>query len=173
MNNSFFAHLQQLEMMAFFSGYPLLYAIIRFIAENRPAGTSIKTRLVSFLSYGYALVGTSYLGLQLRNLYPDYGIEHMHQPYLKAWAFLAIIFWIPSIAKKPVLSLLHSLVFFFFIIKDLFVQLFSSSGDKEWVRNDMKLFTVSLLLNSAAFLAIALISYVFVRFTSNKKSSGT
>ncbi|HET9280093.1 MAG TPA: hypothetical protein VFN95_17985, partial [Flavitalea sp.] len=99
------------------------------------------------------------------------GIEHMHQPYLKAWAFLAIILWIPSIAKKPVLSLLHSLVFFFFIIKDLFVQLFSSSGDKEWVRNDMKLFTFSLLLNSAAFLAIALTSYVFVRFPSNSKKS--
>ena len=158
-------------MMAFFSGYPLLYAIIRFIAAGRPLGTGIKTRLVSFLPYGYALVGTLYLGLQLRNLYPDFGIEHMHLPYLKAWAFLAIIFWIPSIARKPVLSLLHSLVFFFFIIKDLFLQLFSSTGDKEWVRNDMKLFTVSLLSNLAALLAIALVSFLFVRFRGDRKSS--
>jgi len=31
MDNSFFSHLQLLELMAFFSGYPLVYAVIIFI----------------------------------------------------------------------------------------------------------------------------------------------
>lgn len=170
MDNSFFAYLQQLELMFFFSGYPLIYAFTLFIAGNQQSDSyriknSFKRRIVSVLPYAYALVGTLYLGLQLKNLYPDYSLENikllMQQPYLVTWGILSILFWIPALSKKKVLSLIHSLVFFFFFVRDLFLQLSASSADKSIVRNDMKIYTISLLLNLGAFALIVLLSFLF------------
>jgi len=118
MDTSFFAYLQRIDMMAFFSGYPLIYCIVFFIAGNRQLKNNLTIKLIPFLPTAYTLVGTLYLGLQLKDLYPDYSIDHIkltvHQPYLKIWALLSIVFWLPSFAKKTVFSLLHSFVFFFF-----------------------------------------------------------
>ena len=174
MDDIFFAYLQRLELMAFFSGYPLLYAVTLFIAENQQLKNNFKSRIVSLLPFAYALVGTLYLGLQLKNLYPDYSIENikltMQQPYLKIWGLLAILFWIPAIAKKPILSLLHSLVFFLLLVRDLFLQLSASSADKNIVRNDMKIYTDSLLLNLGAFALIVLLSFLFTHYKKRLRS---
>ena len=163
MDNSFFAYLQQLELMAFFSGYPLLYAIILFFAGNQQGRNNFKTRLVSLLPFGYALVGTLYLGLQLKNLYPDYSVENIklaiQQPWLIGWGLLSVLFWIPAFSKKTFLSLIHSLVFFFFIIRDLFLQISSSSADNNVMRNDMKIYSISLLLNLCTLALIVLLSF--------------
>ena len=119
MDNSIFAYLQQLELMAFFSGFPLIYAIVLYITGTLTEKNIFKIRLVSCLPFAYALVGTLYLGLQLRNLYPYYSVENikqaMQQPWLIIWGLLSLLFWIPAIGKKKILSLLHSLVFFFFL----------------------------------------------------------
>jgi succinate-acetate transporter protein len=174
MGNDFFRYLQRLELIAFFSGYPLLYAVTLFFAGNLPSKNNFKKRIVGSLTFAYALVGTLYLGLQLKNLYPDYSIENIRhtilQPYLTIWGLLSIFFWIPSLSKKPVLSLLHSLVFFFFLLKDLFAQLSASSADKSIIRNDMKLYTDSLLLNLGVFAFIVLISFLFTYYKKGSRS---
>jgi hypothetical protein len=59
MDSSFFEYIQQLEKMAFFSGYPLVYAVVFFIAGEKNLRTGYKKRIVSVLPYAYALVGTS------------------------------------------------------------------------------------------------------------------
>ena len=168
MDNNFFTYLQQLELMAFFSGYPLIYAVTLFIAGNQQLKNNFKSRIVALLPFAYALVGTLYLGFQLKNLYPDYSIENikltMQQPWLITWGLLSILFWIPAPGKKTVLSLIHSLVFFFFLIRDLFLQLSASSADKNIVRNDMKIYTYSLLLNLGAFALIVLLSFLFAYY---------
>ena len=169
MDNSFFAYLHRLELMAFFSGYPLLYTVTLFIAGTQQFKSNFKNRVVPLLPFAYALVGTCYLGLQLKNLYPDYSIESItltiQQPYLVTWGLLSILFWIPTLAKKTVLSLLHSLVFFFLLVIDLSSQL-SSGTDKDTIRNDMKIYTVSLLLNLIAISFMVLLSFLYTR---NKK----
>jgi len=174
MDNSFFAYLQQLELMAFFSGYPLIYAVTIFIAGNQQLKNNFKSRIVSLLPFAYALVGTLYLGLQLKNLYPDYSIENIKQtiqlPYLMTWGFLSILFWIPALGKKKFLSLIHSLVFFFFLVRDLFLQLSASFADKDVVRNDMKLYTNSLLLNLGAIAFIVLLSFLFNYYRKRVRS---
>ncbi len=81
------------------------------------------------------------------------------QPYLQIWGLLSILFWIPALGKKAGLSLLHSLVFFFFLVRDLVLQF--SSADKDIVKNDMKIYTDSLLLNLGALILIVLISFLF------------
>ncbi len=164
MGNNFFVNIQQLEMLAFFSGYPLIYFLVRFLAHNLSFKNGWDARIVSILPFAYALIGTLYLGLQLKNLYPDYTIVNIKQriqhPYLIIWGLLSILFWIPAISKKQVLSILHGLVFFFLILKDLFSQLAGFSQDRDIVKNDMRIYTVSIFLNLAAIIFLTLLSYL-------------
>ena len=175
MDDSFLAYLQRLELIAFFSGYPLIYTIVLVIAGNRESRTRIKTSFVSFLPYAYALLGTLYLGMVLKNLYPDYSIEAVRQsiyhPFLVAWALLGIFFWIPALARRPFLSLLHSLVFLFLLVKDLFFP--GIDSDRNLIRNEMKLYTDSLLWNLAAFAAIALIYFLISWFKKTRSNTTT
>jgi len=168
MDDSFFAYLQQLELIAFFSGYPLIYALVVVFAGNQDEKNKFKTRITSLLPFAYALVGTLFLGFQLKKLYPDYSFEHlkltMQQPWLIIWGLLSLLFWIPAIAKKRVLSLIHSFVFFFFLAKDLFVKLFFPSMNNGVLRNDMHLYTSSLLLNLGAFAFIVFIHFLLTRY---------
>ena len=170
MGDSFFAFIQQLELMAFFSGYSLLYAIIVVFAGDRAPGNNFKNRLVPALPLSYALVGTLYLGLQLKNFYLSYSsgniIQPIHHPYLMIWGLLSILFWIPLFRKKEIFTLLHSLVFFFILVKDISMQIFSSV-DENILKNDMKIYTVSFLLNLASFILIVLLYFFF--FQNKKK----
>lgn len=148
-------------MMAFFCGYPLLYAIINVLGESKRTIAAIKRKLVFLLPFSYALAGTLYVGLLLKNLYPNLSfasiISALQASYLKIWALLSLLFWIPVLSKKPIFSLLHSLVFFFFVTKDLFLHL-SQSTDKSIVRNDMNIYILSFLINLVCLVFILLIS---------------
>jgi hypothetical protein len=170
MGNSFFAYLQQLELMAFFSGYPLLYAVIVYFSGNKRPGNNFKSRIASVLPFGYALIGTLYLGLQLKKLYFNYSSgnikQMMHLPWLMIWGLLSVLFWIPTLSKKKELSLIHSLVFFFFLLRDITLQ-FGASTDKNILRNDMRIYTISLMLNLGAFILMILLSF-FISQNKNK-----
>lgn len=176
MDTTFFNYLQQLELMAFFSGYPLIYFVILSLAGNKSARPAFKTQLVSLLPLAYALTGTLYLGLQLRNLYPDYSMAHIkadfQYPFLKTWGLLSVFFWLPLLRKKPVISLLHSLVFFFLLIRDFYLQLSSASADGLILKNEMKVYTDSILINFSTFAAISIVYFLISRFRKNVNSSG-
>jgi len=169
MGNNFFAYIQQLELMAFFSGYSLLYAIILVFAGNKESGNNFKSRVVSVLPLSYALVSTLYMALQLKNLSLSYSSGNLrlaiHHPYLMIWGLLALLFWIPSFRKKEGLSLFHSLVFFFILVKDIFMQI-GSPVDENFLKNDMRMYTVSFLLNLAAYIFVVLLYFFFLQ---NKK----
>ena len=172
MDNSFFSYLQQLELIAFFSGYPLIYTIVVSIAGKNQPKRSFKNRLVLLLPFAYALVGTLYLGLQLKNLYPDYSIENIKQifqgSYLKIWGILSMLFWIPAFNRKTIFSLLHSLIFFFFLAKTLFLYLFNAAEQIN-INNEMKIYTDSLLLNAGCLAILTFFSLLIKHF--NKRSA--
>src|SRR5436190_6145698 len=118
MEDSLGAYIERLELMFFFSGYALPFIIITIFA--RKVWSPVTTRRVlSFLPLGYALAGTLYLGLQLKNLYPDFSQipDHFRHSFLKIFSLLSILFWLPALRKRPLLSLLHGLVFFFLMIR--------------------------------------------------------
>lgn len=176
--DSFLAYIQQLQLMFFFSGYPLVYAIVILIAGNQrtdkiPQNRSFKSRILWILPYSYALVGTLYIGFLLKDLYPDYSpsrIAHsFHLPLLVTWGILTVLFWIPSLAKKKLLTLIHSLVFFFFLVRDTVLQLSGDTSDKDNLKNDMKVFTDSFLLNAGTLVILILFSFFLHR---NKKDKG-
>jgi hypothetical protein len=166
MTNSFLIYLQQLMLIAFFSGYPLLYAITMSIAGAARFQKIFRNRVSLLLPFGYALAGTLYLGLQLKNLYPVYTLERIiptiQQPMLQAWALLSLLFWIPALAKTPFLSLLHSLVFFSLVVRDLLPGSASSTADHV-AGNSMKIYTVSLMVNVACFAFVLLVVFLVTR----------
>ena len=162
-------------MMAFFSGFPLLYAIVTFTAGYLQKKPELKKKLISLLPYSYAVVGSLYLGLQVKNLYPNYDLENIKNsilhPVLFLWSCISIFFWLPVINKKTVLSLLHSLVFFLILAKDLFSNFFQTTDvDENMIRNDMNIYTDSLLLNAVVYLLMILISLLLIPLIKKIKS---
>ena len=158
MEQSLFAYIERLELLGFFSGYPLVYAIALFVAGPADQRNAFKSRLYRSLPYAYALVGALYLGMVLRNAYPDYSISNLvtglEQPLLRAWAFISILFFIPFLSRWPVLSLLHSFVFFYFILADLWRYTTGGASDNQFIKNDMKMYGDSLLINIAALVLV-------------------
>lgn len=150
--------------MGFFVAYPLVYLLINSILAGSQNEKLKKIPLL--LPYAYALVGVLFLGFQFKKLYPDYSYEHIQSftnlPFLLIWGLLSLLFWIPAISKKPNLSLLHSLVFLFFLLKDLYLITFKSL-DKTVVQNDMHVFTDSLILNLVVFIIILFTSLIYTR----------
>lgn len=175
MPDSFFSYVEWVELESFFSGYLLVYAIIYLAASNRPVTNFSKNKLLPLLPLAYAFTGTLYWGLQLKNWYPDYSIQHItadiQLPYLKIWGLLSIFFWIPVLRKKAAFSLLHSLVFFFLLVKSLFLQIFNHSDGNDVARNNMKIYSVSILLNLAALILVTFISLLIAHFKRKKRST--
>lgn len=165
MDSSFFAYLERLELILFFSGFPLVYAVIVFIADTRLFKPVFRKGLVTLLPFSYALAGLLYLGLQLKKLYPDYSFGHIRamvqQPYLLSWAMLSVFFFLPMLRRKIVFCLLHSLVFLFMVLIDLFQLLSNSHAEQSVVANDMRLYGFSVLLHSGCVLAVLIVSSLF------------
>lgn len=164
MDNSFFAYLQQLELMFFFSGFPLIYAMARVIGRDMAPDHLFTRRLVPALGPVYALAGTLFLGFELKKLYPHYSFASiagaLEHPYLVGWGILSILFWIPAIGKKVQLTLIHSLVFFFLLVKDLFSAF---GADSDVVSNDMKVYAASVILNFFILVILTGISLIISR----------
>jgi len=173
MGDSFFFYLHRLELIAFFSGYPLMYATILLIGGMRRSRTELQKRLVALLPFSYALVGTLYFGFELMNLHPNYSTDNFREfaqhPFLTIWGLLAILFWIPVLAKRPIISLIHSLVFFILLIKDLFSFRPVPGADTSMVSNDMKLYTYSLFLHIIAFITVVLIYFLLRWYRAYRK----
>jgi hypothetical protein len=175
MGSDIIAYIQKLELFGFFSGYCLIYTIFSSLKNgNNGKGQMLLQKLVILLPYAYALSATLYLGMIIKNISLDFSIrnfnEQFHVPFLQIPALLAVFFWLPFFSKKRVLSLLHSLIFFFFLLKDIFIQ-FNLSQGSQIIHTDMKVFTDSLLLNLITLIFVALLYFFFMYFIRSKKKS--
>lgn len=170
MGENFFKYIQQLEIFAFFSGYPIVYAIAAFIRGNKLT-TGIRNALFILTPFAYAIIGVLYFGLQLKKYYPNYSLAHLAQeiqnPFLTVWAFSSLLFWIPSLNKKPIISLLHGLVFFFVIAKNFYLQFRSPEPDNDVIKNYIRVYSDSILLNSGVLISL-LIIYLTIRRIKKK-----
>ncbi len=174
MGNELLAYFERLELMTFFTGYPLIYALVQVLAGNgAKKGNYFLNKLIALRPLAYALSGTLFLGLILKDLYPDYSFKNIadqfHLPFLKIWGVLSLLFWLPVFNKKPFYSLLHSLVFFFFLARDLYMHIVSSAG-KEIIKNDMNIYTNSLLLNAGTLAFVVIVCLLLKRIRSPKKT---
>jgi hypothetical protein len=164
MSENFFVYLEHLELLAFFSGYPLVYAGVHFVAGlNRKTHIQFSSRMQRCLPFAYALMGSIFFLLWIRELIIQSGIKNLapgfNLSFLKVWALGSSFFWIPALAKKPVYSLLHSLVFFSLLIKDIIASLGSDRANNN-MSNDMKVYTISLVLNVLCLVLIIIAARV-------------
>ena len=172
MNDSFIVYIERLELLTFFSGYPLVYAFARFIAGIRQKQQShFISALLPSLPRAYALTGTIFFLLFVKEMIIQSGIPNMAPGFdispLKIWGLLSCLFWIPVLARKPYYSLLHSLVFFALFFKDLINGIPAASG-KDIISNNMKVYTVSLVLNIACLFTILAIRWLYKKIFSSR-----
>jgi len=175
MGNDFFSYLARMEIMVFFAGYAIIYALVFFLAgEFQKKSASFLTMLPTRVSQAYALCGTLFLGYMVKKIYIGYGMDihvsQLYHPILVIWGLLAMLFWLKPLRKFPALSLLHSLVFFYFIPGDIYLKY--SGGGNDMVKNDMSILTVSLLLNISC-LAIVLIFHYGISYWQKDRKSAT
>ena len=171
-NDSLNNYISELQLLAFFAGYPLIYTLVNFLATKRQERPSfLSNKWVELLPFAYGLIGTLFIGLFLKNISPDFSLKNImgqfQSPFLEVWAFISVLFWIPAFSKKPVFSLLHSLPFFFLLINHFFTQ--TTASGRFVIDNDMKMYTISFLLNMAALAFIYALLYClrYFRFYKN------
>lgn len=155
-------YIHRLELIGFFSGFPIVYALILFFAgERKDIQDSFFYRLVRAVPYGYALTGSLYIGMILKNLFIDpsyFDNATVLTVLLQVWAALSLVFWFPPFSRKPLLSLVHSLVIFAVLVA---IILLAAYFGNDMLRNAMKLYTDSLLLNSITVLLMVALNYIY------------
>jgi hypothetical protein len=167
--NDYISHLQ---LLAFFAGYPFVYTLVNFLATKRQEKTPfISKEWVALLPFTYALIGSLFFGLLLKNISPDFSLQNIADTSsLEVWAIISVLFWIPALSKKPVFSLLHSVPFFLILIKDFFIQATSNSA-MFVIENDMKMYSISFLLNTVALVFIYALLYCLRYFRISKNTT--
>jgi len=166
MDDNLFGYIERLELLAFFSGFPLVYALALIAAGSKNERSEFRERIFRMLPYAYALTGTLYLGMVFRNTYPNIDLATIFtgsgQSWIRIWGVTSILFWVRALAKIPVISLLHSFVFFYFIVRDLASYVFKSDVDKHLIKNDMKVYGDSVLVNLAALVLVVTFSTLYI-----------
>lgn len=172
MGNSLENYISHLQLIAFFAGYPIVYSVVKFATADKFKKRQLINTLVTLLPCAYALCGLLFLGLLLKEMSPGFSVQNItefFQSPLTLWGVLAILFFFPAFRKKTVFSLLHSLVFFVLFARDIFINTSLQGNDK--INNEMKLYTISILLNLAALATIFLIHFFLANLHTGKKTA--
>ncbi len=163
MDYSFYYYIERLELILFFAGYPIVYALVQLLKSlQKSEQLFLKHNLSSHLPYAYALAGSLFLGFVINNMNGNFSTENIitqFSSFIKIWGFLSIIFWVPLFAKKPIYSLLHSLVFFSLIIKDFLIPNINNTIQQS-ISNDMRMYSLSIALNFVTLFIIVFITWV-------------
>jgi hypothetical protein len=175
MGNDLFSYLARMEIMVFFVGYAIIYAFVFFLAgEFQKKPVSFIKLLPTRVVQAYALCGTLFFGYMIKKIYIGYGmnvpVSQLYHPLLVIWGLGAMLFWLKPLQKFPVLSLLHSLVYFYFIPRDIFLK-YSGAGENDMVKNDMSILTVSLLLNISCLAVVLIFHYGISYWQKFRKSA--
>lgn len=167
MDDDFFAYLERLQVLAFFSGFAILYALLHVLAELQNGKLFEKIRsILPLLPISYALTGLLFLGYLIKgvvvmNIQID-GPLQIDIPYIHYAGLLSLLFWVPAIRQRAWLSLLHSLFFFSIIGIDL-VDYMKGNVGVEVLQNDSRVFVDSLLTGIFTISIVILLKFLHGR----------
>ena len=174
MNQPLAAYIEWIELMTFFSGYVVLYALVYVLSGIEKGEWKIGKELLARLPISYALVATLYWGLVIKNWYPGFEMATLRSsvfhPFLRIWGLIAILAWIPFFQKRPVYSLVHSLVFFVLMLKDLVMPAADKAAAEISRQNNLRVFGGSIGIHLLALLAVTIISILVQRLRKAKKA---
>ncbi len=172
MDENIFAYFELLEVMAFFAGYAIVYALWHVLADIGNNRFSDWARSVlPLLPLSYVLTGLLFLGYLIKgvilvNNQVD-GPIHINIPTLHYVGLLSLLFWIPFLKKRAWLSLLHSLFFFSYICIDLVKYMRNKIG-VEILQNDMKVLLDGVLISLFSLACLILLNYVRSRIKHSR-----
>ena len=147
--NDLFIYIEQVELIAFFSGLPVIWILVNLIFENKSKDTVEINRILPPV---YGILSVLYVGMKLDaywpNIFAGWLFGNKWHIFLKFWAISAIFFLLP-IRNIFFLrcSFFHSLVFYAILLKDL-IQFFYNTLSAELIRNEWKLHFLSIGLTA-------------------------
>lgn len=170
----FSIYIEWIELESFFSGFIVLCLIALIVRRFARLSQKLNDAIFRSLPLAYAIVGTLYLGLQLRNSWEDHSLLPLFPGYqyyfLKSWALIALLCWIPFIRRNVLFAILHSSVYFFVMARDLIIAYTGEYDDSSRTSNDWKIFSVSIGLNLVLTLIILLVSHLLDFLRKRKRS---
>lgn len=165
----FFAYIEKLELIAFFAGFPLVYFLVMAYRNQLQSSKYAFFRKVpNQLSYGYAFTLLLYVGMKLYQQASSQDGFHLSNLFVGEnklyilWAYVGLLCWLPFIKSKPIIALLHSLVFFFLFLFFLYLYI-NGEAEKSVLTNVTQLYFYSILLNLFSVLLITSLSILLSR----------
>ncbi len=165
--NNFFIYIDKLELIAFFSAFPLFYFLyISFYTKPLIVKFKWLKLLPEIISMVYATISFLYIGMKLNQLYVQIAMGPIQFELtscifiLKCWSIFGLLFYIKFLRTKPILALAHSSIYFIILLIDFF-QYYHHQINIEAFHNEIRLYFISFV----AYISISfiLISGYFIR----------
>lgn len=162
MDNSFVGFLQLLEILAFFSGYPMVFLLVKYAGQFSSI-QKLSKKAMFLLPYSYGIIGLLFIGFQLRNAYPGFDWSRFQHVYLIFWGILSVLFTLSVFAKQPYLSLFHSLIFLFVLFGNIIWKGGGQQITPSEIRNYMTVYSISLALNLVIVLVAITVTFFYAK----------
>jgi predicted membrane-bound mannosyltransferase len=155
----FFIYIQELELIAFYSSFPLFYF---FIQTWSPQISGINIKLL--LPRSYAISVLLYLGMKIDQSigHFDYYVAAENHTglvfYLQIFTLSGLLFFFSYFKQRHYWVLLHSVIYFI-LLTSYFVKYFFHQIDKSVLQNSMTLYLLGILLHCVTMSISFLYSY--------------
>lgn len=161
-----FVYLEKLELLAFFSAFPLYYFLVIVLATEYSFQKKWIVNLPNIIPLVYLIITFLYLGMKVNQIFDVHVFKLDLQntiTYFKIWSTLGLLFLIPYFRTKRIWTFFHSIPYTFLIVVD-FIHYFKNQILKEVINNEMHLYFISFLL----IVVVTLIVSFFVNFPFKK-----
>lgn len=166
--NDLNTYIEKLELVTFFSAFPLVYLLIQFIATEFSLNKKWIINLNANITTVYPIISLLYIGMKLNQVYQShfFAIDwYEYNTYLKIWSFTAIIFFIPFFKKKKEWTFIHSIPYVLLIVLDI-INYYRNQIGVEVIHNEMRLYFISTILNLLILAFYTLFAGLFLRLFS-------
>ena len=154
-----FSYFEKLELIAFFSAFPMFYVLVHFVSND----LNIKKRWVAnmpkTMPLTYAIITLLYLGMKIHQMFEVHSLNldwGNMLAYFKIWVVLGLLFFLPYFREKKSWSLLHSLPFTIIILVD-FARFYNHQVSQDYIHNEMRLYFTSFMIAMSVFVFSSLV----------------
>jgi len=150
----------------FFSGYPLVYIFFHLISKNKNAHHWVTEKVYPMLPLTYAFVATWFWLFMLFSgkLHFVFARIALLAPsaLVVFYSLSALLFWIPSLRKKPGLSLIHSLPLFLLPFIDMILK---TSRHKiiphDYISTLIRIYTAGIIIYVISLVFLFIVKWIF------------
>jgi hypothetical protein len=164
--NDLNTYIEKLELIAFFSAFPLVYLLVQILVRDILPQKTWLSNIFKRLPITYALVSFLFLGMKMNQMIQSHFFYFNYSnliSYLEIWAYSGVLFFVPSIGSKPKWSLIHSIPFISLILFDIAAFFLKKVGN-DVLQNEMRLYFTSTILYVVVTLITTILSTIWVKY---------